>query len=213
MAWILDNLQLVIIIATTVAWWLNQRREAAKAGQEENDESQAPRPPTLAEGRESPWTPVDYEEQERARKIQEEIRRKIAERLAGGAPRPVVIESYEQDEPPALPPPVPVAPARREAAPAWGMDDAAAAERTQRMSEQLVELERQRRDVEQRAREFSAAGGVAAPARAASAYDMKKPGEHGSRSSWAALLRNPTEARRAIVLREILGTPVGMRRA
>ena len=71
MDWILDHLQIVIAAAAAVAYWLNQRREA----QAEEDP-----PPGSNFEREEPGA---AEEAERARRIREEIRRKIAERVGG----------------------------------------------------------------------------------------------------------------------------------
>jgi hypothetical protein len=142
----------------------------------------------------------DGQEAERTRRIQEEIRRRIMERRGlMPAPPPAPDSVEEAPEFPESPPmfeevrPVMVEP------PFQGMDAAAAPgysrelERQQQMLARLRELETAR---PAHARIVSAAG--EAPVSAAA-------------NRLPADLRTPAGLRRAVVLREILGPPVGMR--
>lgn len=169
----------------------------------------------------------ELEEQRRAQEVQAEIRRKIAERRAGrtqtDAPRqettaeeaePPVVErrddsselpvpeplkrmlrELERKVEPALPPPltVPQVPERR----------AAELERQQQLADELRSLEETR---------------VLARRRAASAAATKTQearSEAGLRSAARGRvlddLHDPESLRRAFVLREVLGPPVGLR--
>jgi hypothetical protein len=223
MTWISENIFVVLAIAGAIATWLNQRRRA-KQGLPPVDEDGQPLPgnrPTQASFEET-------DDAERTRRIQEEIRRKIAERRG-------------ESGPPAAPPEPPVtipAPVRREATPppvfhdpvqemmkemqnrfSPGPDAPAPAEppiesaqaageretltRQRELEEKLQALEAQQRTAQQRAAEIKATDAAAATGR-----------ESASRAAadrWLTELRDPQTARRAIVLREILGTPVGLR--
>ncbi len=214
MNWILEHLQIVVVIATTVAWWLNQRREAKKT---EDGESPGTTRPVAGRPKDnSPWAPVDYEEIERTRKIQDEIRRKIAERRGEAGPPPVPPAQSRPVAPPAAPPrpePVVARPAERRAdRQPWAADDEAAAAQVNRWDERIQELQRTRAQAERRAAEIRAAQPAVTPVplpAAAAAVDFV---EDGSAEDWLATLRDPHEVRRAIILREVLGEPVGMRR-
>ena len=215
MDWIFDNLQFVIIVATTIAWWLNQRREAAKAEREEEE--------ARRHGTEEP-PPFDFDEDmdEHARRVQEDIRRKIAERRGEGLPASPLETLFEPaerkletafEEPPPVPVPVSAPTARAEAE--WGTEDAGALERHRKLDEELARLQRQQQQAERRARDVgvSATGGLATTPTAAGAYamtaftgSMRRADAH-----WLKTLRDPREARKAIVLRELLGPPVGLR--
>src|SRR5689334_18992656 len=108
MNWILEHLQLVIVVAGALAAWLNQRK---KGGRTEEDG-------------ENPASTVTGED-DQTRRIQEEIRRKIAERRGQGtveAPAPSTPPAPEQWAPPVaaprrVPPVVAPRPVAREAGP------------------------------------------------------------------------------------------------
>jgi hypothetical protein len=93
--WILDNLQLILVVAGSIAVWLNNRQREKQGLPADYDEDGVPdnaQPTARPEVRE--LAPVsrdgtDPEQDERVRRIQEEIRRKIAERRGQGAPPPV----------------------------------------------------------------------------------------------------------------------------
>jgi|UniRef100_UPI004049B680 hypothetical protein len=174
MDWILDHLQIVIAAAAAVAYWLNQRREA----QAEEDP-----PPGSNFEREEPGA---AEEAERARRIREEIRRKIAERVGGGLP------SSPQ---PVSPPPL-FSPRQEvvvESRPTSGSADTAILERQRKLADQLEALKRQ------------------TPLQATN-VSLDRPMPVGvARSSLMADLRGRSNLRRAMVVREVLGPPLGLR--
>src|SRR5262245_49236072 len=95
MNWIFDHFQLVIAVAAAVAAWLNDRRKKAGGA---GTEGEAP-PQSTVTG-----------EDDQTRRIQEEIRRKIAERR-GQAQAPAAPvqaepppEAWHQPAPPVLSP-------------------------------------------------------------------------------------------------------------
>jgi hypothetical protein len=143
--------QILVAVAAVLALWVKQRRESAR--------SRGERPGAAGSGQPDPT------EEERTRRVQEEIRRKIAQRNAWQVAReeapPVMTE-----EPPVEEGPVEV-PVLREA-PQIPIQAQAPAYRAE-------------------------------PAPAAPADD------------WLTELRGTQGARRAMVLREILGPPVGLR--
>lgn len=220
MNWILEHLQLIIVVAGAIAYWLNQRARE-KAGQEADyDEDGIPenRPAPRAETRElSPANRdgTDIDQEERARRIREEIQRKIAERRRQGAPPPPMPAPPKLDpfrpvfQESAAPVPPPLRPAEpetmREAAPA-AYDDSAALERQRRLAEQMQELEERRRAARREATAAARAQQEPALAAAASAA----PAAGGMRSLGAEL-RDPRALRRAFVLREVLSAPVALR--
>jgi hypothetical protein len=224
MNWILDNLQIVIAVAAAIAYWLNQRARE-KAGEEADyDEDGVPenRPAPRADARElspSRRDGGDLDQEERARRIREEIQRKIAERRRGQTPgqaseapppplprfdpfRPVF---QEEVRPVAAPPSPPdFAPARAEAA-AYG--DSAALDRQRRMAEELEQLEERRREARRLASQTRAEATTVVTAVPASVGGRAALGARGV----AAELRDPRALRRAIVLREVLSAPVALR--
>jgi hypothetical protein len=195
MDWIFDNLQILIAAGAGVAYWLNQRNEAKEAEQQ---------------NREAEFEADDYdvsEDEARARKIREDIRRKIAERSGGSgpvrleepveAPPPLFERPFQESPPVADPyahdewreePPVVVGPSAAEQA---------VLERQRVLQERMKELERQRSQTKQ----LSATVTRKRPARSAS------KGMRSLRDD----LRETGSLRRAIVLREVLGPPVSMR--
>ncbi|MFI5335323.1 MAG: hypothetical protein ACHQ5A_00960 [Opitutales bacterium] len=192
MKWVLEHLQVVIVIAASVAYWLNHRKHAGlDAGEADDEAGTAHRP--------APQN--DVQDQERARRIREEIRRKIAER-SGSAP-------VRRTEPAMEPPPVtwnePAAPRRdwrTEAEEKIRREEeqtAAVLARQNELREQIESLERA--NPEEPAQVPVSVRPVAGAPQAAS----KLPG--GVRQD----LRDRAAIRRAIVLREVLGPPVGLR--
>jgi type IV secretory pathway VirB10-like protein len=191
MNWVLDNIRLIVIVGGGIAYWLNQRRKAKEEA--EAARTIAPAPPNA---------PVN-DEAERIRRVQEEIRRKILERV-GGVTRPVP-----------TPPPLKAAPQltpKREQTKVEAYTDSQAEaerlvavdqamlERQQQLAAKLRELKEQRREHDRPSEVFAE---KTALAMAASGTAV--------RGSLLADLREPTAVRRAIVLREVLGTPVGLR--
>jgi type IV secretory pathway VirB10-like protein len=187
MDWVLDHLQMLFVIAVAVVAILQKfkraRPGAAGAGPAAEDNEQA----------------------ERTRRIQEEIRRRIMERrgLAPGPP-PASATSEEPPPFPAAPPmieevrPFVVPPPLEQvmAAPA-AADNTRELERQQQMLGQLRDLEAARQD-QAYVIPASTAGAVAAASDA------------GRSNRLLAELRQPAGLRRAVLLREILGPPVGL---
>ena len=134
----------------------------------------------------------DPAEAERTRRIQEEIRRKIAERRG----RPVPVETAPAPEWSAAVPVEPVA-----EPPALG-SMAAVLERQQQLADQMQALETARL-MEQRKAAVTAATVQDETARVAAVVAM--------RGALLADLRKPATARRAILLREVLDRPVALR--
>lgn len=149
----------VALLVTALAIWSNRRRATARA---------AVRPP--APVREDPM------EAERTRRVQEDIRRKIAQRAARAAPPVIAAAGSEPSAPPpslAMAPPPP--------------------------ADQPL---------------FAAPPSFAAPVSPIEASPFRRdpaPAAAPPRRDWLAELRERQGARRAIVLREILGPPVGLR--
>jgi hypothetical protein len=192
MDWILDNIRLIVIVGGAIAYWLNQRRKAKEEA--EAARTMAPAQAKTQEG----------EDAERTRRVQEEIRRKILER-AGGATKPSAV----------LPPPLPAAsrlsrpeqpkadayvePSVEEQEQTVAADQAMLL-RQQQLAAKLQELQQQRRAHERPAEVFAEKTALAMSAVGTSVL-----------GSPLADLRNPALVRRAIILREVLGTPVGLR--
>ena len=97
MRWFLEHIQVVIAVAGIIAWWLNQRRREKEGQSADYDGDGTPERNPTAE-------PYDDEQ---ARRVREDIRRKIAERRGLATPAPAATE----------PPPLAQAPAPREEAP------------------------------------------------------------------------------------------------
>lgn len=189
MNWILDNLQLVLVASGAVAYWLNQRRQARE--EREN-------PPAPGTGPRRPGADAMEQEQE-TRRIQEEIRRKIQERR-GLAPAPA--------ETPQEPPPVPrwlaeleEEPPRIWEEPAPPAEDSSLA-RQRELSEQMDALRAQESDLRARADQLNFPGGDGARA-----IESAPQSRRGIRDE----LRGARSLRRAVLLREVLGPPVGLR--
>jgi hypothetical protein len=217
MEWIFDNLQIIIVVAGAIAYWLNQRARE-KAGQEA-DYDQDGIPENRPLRREIEPRTLDggaSEQEERARRIREEIQRKIAERRGQAAPPPMPAPVFEEREvvfreetsfPPPLrpvevPPPMPT----REVVTAYV--DTEALERQRRLAEQLEQLEAQRREARRAAVQVRAEGRT--PGATPTATAAGRGAALGVRGVGAEL-RDPRALRRAIVLREVLGAPVALR--
>lgn len=225
MNWILEHLQIVIMLAAAFAYWLKQTKDKA-----EKDESDRTPPPL-------PMSSSADEQMERTRRIQEEIRRKIAERRAGTAiPTPPVMTSSERPVASSTLAPRPVARSsggtlreRMEAKMTEALkriEDAAKAAAEREQSEQRerrqparpTEAELAVREAEKLAAERRAAVEALAErererrlAAAALSSKVKEPEPATVASSLRDDLRDPGNVRRAWLLREVLGTPVGLR--
>ena len=223
MDWILDHLQFIIAFAGVVAYWLNQRRRE-KSGEEADYDGDGIPENRPVRRKLDPNEP-DPEEAERARQIQDEIRRKILERRSGNVP---------VEEPPPL-----MAPARPATRPVWAEPTEAPrpaaggpmAETLRRMIEQVRDPEAEARAAaaeqaardrhrllqeqldaieEQRLVEMDRAAAVRR-AQATLSEERDAKSSRGGGTVLLEALRDPSGLRQAVVVREILGAPVGLR--
>ncbi|MBL9205743.1 MAG: hypothetical protein JNN01_11695 [Opitutaceae bacterium] len=218
MDWILDHLQILVFFAGIIAYWINQRRREKAGESADYDGDGIPDTPTVR--RKLDPNEPDPEEAERTRKIQEQIRRKISERLNGeaesaGPPPLVPVPSTGQ---PRTPPPDSTAaprpasegpipdvirrvfePVRDTEAEARHAAERAAWERQRQLQAQLATLEAQRQA------ELTQAASVRSLAIEAETRKEVSP------SNWIAELRGAKNLKRAVVVREVLGTPAGLR--
>lgn len=194
MDWILDNLQIVIAIAGAIAYWLNARAKD-KAGEAADYDGDGQPDNTPGGGRAMREHEQSLEQEENNRRAQELVRRLRAER--------------EGRVEPATPPPMPVRDYHREQAEARRAE----AERQQEevlarqrgLAEQLAAL-KARKVAAEREAPATAWGAESVPARGAAAV-ARTPAVAGL----AAELRNAQSLRKAFVMREVLGTPAGLR--
>lgn len=200
MRWILENIQLIIVIAGAVAWWLNQRARE-EAGQEADFDGDGTPEAPRERGFEDPVLA------ERTRKIRDEIQRKIEDRRRGEegytmpAPRSEEPAPANYGIPVDEPPPL-----VREVAVAHAVSSSLAeARRRAEILEQQATLAERLKEAEQM---------KASAARRAS-YDAVVAKQRGTANiARAALMNDLKDAdglRRAFVLREVLGPPVSLR--
>jgi hypothetical protein len=210
MDWISEHvLQIIIALAAAIAAYINNRKKAKDGEPTDFDGDGIP------DNRPGQFEPagMDMDEADRTRRVQEEIRRKIAERRAGGglpvpppqvAPRPIAQPVPEvirrRFEAPEAPTPVP----QRMSAGAQADRDEEVLARQRGLEEQMRLLEARRAEHKRQAAE------AAAPLSAAAAYQTASVAKAGG-AELLADLRAPGGARRAWILREVLGTPVGMK--
>jgi hypothetical protein len=146
-----------------------------------------------------PQSPASFDSElaERTRRIQDEIRRKIAERrglVAPPEPEPEPVGRHMEP---------PVMAADEQPEPVFTPSDAAVLERQQQLANQMRALEAARVSEQRRATQVTA--------------DLKTESESergmltASRGGLLADLQDPSSLRRAFVLREVLGPPVGLR--
>lgn len=203
MEWIFDHLQIVIAVAAAIAYWLNQRRQAQMGEGEEDGRTESPLRDFNA----------DPEEAERTRRIQEEIRRKIAERAGGGpiqvpppATEPPPLFRTETSAPRPVASPLPQREFGRQVEstpmtqpPPFQATAAAILERQRQLEEQMRQLEVDRKAARRKAAAVAAQAATVVPTATT------------ERGGLLADLRGADNLRRAIVLREVLGPPVGLR--
>lgn len=209
MDWISEHvLQIIIALAAAIAAYVNNRKKAKDGEPADFDGDGIP------DNRPGQFEPagMDMDEADRTRRVQEEIRRKIAERRAGGqqpvppmvAPRPIAQPIPEvikrRFETPVAPPPLP----QRMSAGAQADRDEEVLARQRGLAEQMRLLEARRAEHKRQAVE------AAAPLSAATAY-RTATATKASGADVLADLRAPGGARRAWILREVLGTPAGLK--
>lgn len=204
MDWIFDNIVIIAIIGSAIARWLSGLKE---------DKDDAPS--DGGTGRDN----VDVEQLERNRRLREEIRRKREQRRGGQTVAPA--EAFEPEktaydphapEQPQLPPvlremlgiPEEPQPVVVTSTPPPVPEVNPVLDRQQRMELEMAELEVERREAAALALKAGVGQGGPRRRRAKRTSDL-------SERDFLATLRNPQQARRAILLREILGKPVGLR--
>jgi hypothetical protein len=214
MNWILEHLQFVLAIVAGIAYWLNQQRAAA-AEKTEAERDKTVQPASMAEA----------DDAMRAEHVREAIRRKIATRREGvpeaaRAERNVVEDTPQRKfELPPLMRPRPVSPLdpfggpsrpavrRAELEPVRPVELPrilsnetleASLERQKQLAAKLQEYADQRMLVERRAAAITV-NQAAVAQRALAGEELRRD------------LRGPRSLRRAMILREVLGTPVGLR--
>ncbi|TAG29241.1 MAG: hypothetical protein EAZ36_04350 [Verrucomicrobia bacterium] len=226
MDWIWDNFQLILVVAGSIAYWLNQRQrekngEPADYDQDGIPENRVP-PPVVRELTPANRDGQDPEQDDRVRRIQEEIRRKIAQRRGQDAPPPLPAPEASPFDPfrpvfteePVRPqaPPSPPVPTASPPLPASPFDDQEAVEQQRRLAEQVAELDRRRREARRAAQALAESGVAPVTARdAARAAKAHHPSAVLSVRSVKADLRDPKSLRRAVILREILDKPIALR--
>jgi hypothetical protein len=187
MDWLLNHPQVLFAIAIAIAAILQKLKQSGRG----KTAGEAPA--------------MDPQEAERTRRIQEEIRRRIMERrgLAPAAPPPAA-----EEEAPAFPEAPPMIEEVRPvvvAPPVWVPMEAAPAPDYSSEAEQQRQMLQRFHQLELAEREHTGTG----PA-AAGGLVITTP-VSAPASGLLAMLRNPAGLRQAVVLREILGPPVGMR--
>jgi len=192
---------IIIAAIVGVGYWLNARRKESE--RKAANRSGGGTPGTLpGGGRAMREGQQAMDQAEATRRIQEEIRRKIAER-AGNAGGARTVQS--------LPTPPPMPARRRESEVAREVrreeterDAAAVLERQRALMDQLAALKARKaaEGVETKA-VWNLDNSAATPARTTARV--------GEDVSLLAELKNARSLRKAIVLREVLGTPVGLR--
>lgn len=220
---LLENIEKLIPLLVFIGlmyfnWWSN--RQAAREDEESADPAEPAAGPgrrTLAGAPGGRSQELEAEEQERARRLQEEIRRRIAERRAepvepGGVETPVA--------PPPLPHPVaqparPASPAAFPGSPATfeSRESATARAEAAVTHESILRLAQERKRLEaETARVRAATRKFPQPDSTRRAASPAMGGQAGGSALLAGIdLADPAAARRAIVLAEILNSPVGMR--
>ncbi|HXA79844.1 MAG TPA: hypothetical protein VNV14_01130 [Opitutaceae bacterium] len=195
MDWILNHLFIVVFVAIGVA---NMLAKAKKAGAQ-----QRPSQPARSS--------IDPDTAERTRRVQEEIRRKIAERSGRLPASPPPMDSSPSAGPPAR---------NIFQELARQMAEAKRIAEVQQRAQAADEAQAQQRmQDEQKSRELAEARQLAEAQRtlqrqqqtiATAVADSGTP-TTSARDRLLADLREPGSLRRAFVLREILGEPVGLR--
>lgn len=184
MDWILEHLQVLIVIAAAVFAILQKFKIVRTPGTN------------------APPAAEDPEQAERTRRIQEEIRRRIMERRGQPPGLPPETEAEAMGEPAQFPAPPPLIEAVR---PAFVPPPVVVLSADQR------EMERQGVLLDQ-LRQWEAVVPAITAGESAPAAGMEAGVRGwGLTGSLLADLRSPAGLRRAVVLREILGPPVGLR--
>jgi hypothetical protein len=226
--WLLGNRELLALVFVAVAWL------AQKMGLTKKREEAAKRAAAQEAASADTTASLSDDEAERTRRVQEEVRRKIAERRAGGAPAQSPIRSLREPPPPVVAPrPIAQHPLSPSRGGGWAemlkpYYEAPNPKPQKADEDELGAVLARQRDLEERMRQLQSssaavsrsAGGSRAPAGSyLGQFSMAEAAEEasipsvqlGANFAWISQLRDPSTARRAMVLREVLGPPVAFR--
>jgi hypothetical protein len=215
MSWLLEHIQLLIVVAGIIAYWLNQRHREKQGSPADYDEDGTPENrPTQAEF--NPST-MDADEADRTKRVMEELRRKREQRSGAGAAPAKPVPSTAPAQPARsfdAPPPVfedPMAQMMKQLAKRFAPepesrpeeDDSAVLERQRKLEAKIAALEEQKKATLRKAASISAQ----------TQAETQTMGERAipQLPDLLASLSDPLAIRRAIVLNEVLGKPVGLR--
>jgi len=204
-SWLLGNREIMVGVFMLIAWAM---RKGGLTKEKENSAAKSQQPNTQ-----------DSEAFERTRRIQDEVRRKINERKNGGFTEPISIPSEREPLPPLMAPrPIASAPAdmfgellqRRFVDPEPIKTEVEAPD-----LELQATLERQKL-LDAKIRELSMATreaklSVAEQESNTAANEAFIIPQSRQAFSWISELRDPKNARRAMVLREVLNPPLALR--
>jgi len=203
MRWALEHFQVIVAVAGVIAYWLTQRQREKQGQPAESAGDGVPdnRPQPALQGAGEDW--------DRTRRIQKEIRRKIAQRRgepvpSGEAAQPQAPARREEASPPVFQDPVQEMMReiqKRFAPPPEPVIDQEALARQRELDERLKALEVERAAVSQRVAQIAAMR----------ASEPERTAQPVISEGWLTGLRDTDGLRRAIVLREIIGPPVGLR--
>ena len=218
MDWIFENLQILFVIAAAVAYWLNSLRQAKEEGEQDHGRDDRPvevedifgpdfdfnSPPSQQRGDSPPqgevFLPPRVATSQSVGSVppplpgQQELRREMRE-----------ARNFPSASPMPQRPQGPVSPHQTTAAPASHAEEL---ERQRKLDERLRSLRHNR---EKRSTGAAATQRSVVAKRAARKGVVEEVADPTSIGGIRSRLRSTREARRAIVMREILGTPVGMR--
>ncbi len=217
MDWVLDHIQVIILVAGSIAYYLNQRRREKQGMPADYDEDGIPDSHPQSSTSYDPAT-MEAEEAKRTRTLQEELRRKREQRERGLEPPQAPLHEGPA-RPPAAPPPVPFDPMQemmkeftrrlttpKEPTPPPPLPtpqasapfiDQEALARQRRLQERINSLDKERRAVRYQA-----------DALRLEASDTKNFAQtRSARDS----LATPDSLRRTIIATEILGKPLSLR--
>ena len=182
MDWIFDHFQIVLLIALALGTWVKRRMDMKRMEQEESQEREEMAGEEDVFGPDSGW-PQPQRQAEPA------------------APPPIVRPS----PPPLRPPTVPTA------MPVELYDTAAQLRRQQDLQERLRQIRASKTPATGGATKATTTGGAAATRTRVSAAQHHVSTAQHTKTSLPGSLRNRKEIRHAILMREILGPPVGLR--
>lgn len=208
--WVLDNLFTVLIIAGV----LSQLIQAIKGKRaQEGEDGPVVEPPPEAQFE-------DPELAERTRRIREDIRRRIAERQRGAGGEQTAPEPQMETAPASqwggedeAPPPLRREVVTEDAPPPFSTPAPATASAARFEVQRQAEILEQQAAMADRLRDLEAMKAAAQRRAAFEALSVSQATVQREKTRGALLddLRDPEALRRAFILREVLGPPVGLR--